>query len=407
MSLFGALRAGTEAKSRGALTEFLPGWLDGGRSTKSGQSVNWKTALEVTTVLACCKVLCEGVAQVPWKLRRLRADQVGADDARNDPRFRLLHRKPNSFQTSFEFRETIMLHLAIVQNAYVFKNRVGGRLYELIPLDPTRCKPEQLADLSVVYDVTGRDGKTVRLGQKDIWHLRGLSWDGVIGLETIKLAREALGLSLALEEAHARLHENGVQPSGIYSMQGVIDETQHTKLAAWIKRHAAAQARGNPLILDNGATWLTTQMSGVDSEHLATRRFQIEEICRAFRVMPIMVMQSDKAATYASAEQMFLAHVTHTLGPWYERIEQSADVNLIGDEESDLFTQFDPSALTQGTFKERQEALQIQWRAGSLSADEWRASNGRNPRPDGKGGEFFTEVNMGSSSAPPEPGSGV
>jgi HK97 family phage portal protein len=216
LSLFGALRAGIEVKSRGALTEFLPGWLDGGRATKSGQSVNWKTALEVTTVLACCKVLCEGVAQVPWKLRRLRADQVGADDAREDSRFRLLHRKPNGFQTSFEFRETIMLHLAIVQNAYVFKNMVGGRLFELIPLDPTRCKAEQLADLSVVYDVTGRDGKTVRMGQKNIWHLRGLSWDGVIGLETIKLAREALGLSLALEEAHARLHENGVQPSGIY-----------------------------------------------------------------------------------------------------------------------------------------------------------------------------------------------
>jgi HK97 family phage portal protein len=190
-------------------------------------------------------------------------------------------------------------------------------------------------------------------------------------------------------------------------MQGVIDETQHSKLAAWIKRHAAAEARGNPLILDNGATWLTTQMSGVDSEHLETRRFQIEEVCRAFRVMPIMVMQSDKAATYASAEQMFLAHVTHTLGPWYERIEQSADVNLLGDAETDLFTQFDPAALTQGTFKERQEALQIQWRAGSLSADEWRAANGRNPRPDGKGDEFFTEVNMGSSNAPPEPGSGV
>jgi HK97 family phage portal protein len=405
VSLIGVLRGAMEAKAAVTL-DSLPWWPMGGQDSLAGRAVNRTTALQVTAVLACCIVLAQGVAQVPFKLKRMRKDGKGADDATDHPLFRILNRRPNSFQTSFEFRETLMLHLALCQNAFVYISRVGGRIFELIPIEPGRVTVTQGNDLSLVYSITGVDNRTRAFSQKDIWHLRGMSWNGWMGLETIRLAREAIGLSLALEEAHSLLHANGVQPSGTYSVDGTLEEGSMRKLAGWIKANAAAGNRGNPLILDNGAKWLQQQMTGVDSQHLETRRYQVEDICRAFNVKPIMIGQADKAATYASAEQMFLAHVVHTLGPWYERWEQSADVNLLLDDEPDLFCEFTVQGLMRGDYKSRQEGLNIQRRAGVINADEWRALEGMNPREDGLGGQYIIEQNMGPQSAkPPEPGS--
>jgi HK97 family phage portal protein len=382
----------------------------GGRDSKSGQSVTSSTALQVTTVLCIAKVLAEGVAQVPWRLKRERANGLGSDDARDQRLFNLLARRPNSYQTSFGFRETIMLHLVLVGNAFVYISRNSSKdILELIPLEPGKVSVTRQADMSLSYTVTGEDGRTARLLEKDVWHVRGLSWNGWMGMEPVKLAREAIGLSLALEDSHALLHANGIQTSGIYSMEGVLDETQHAKITKWLKRHAGEGAKGGPLILDNAAKWLTTQMTGVDSQHLETRRFQIEELCRAARVMPIMVGQSDKAATYASAEQMFLAHNTHTLGPWYVRLEQSADLALLDGKEAGLFTEFQDQALMRGDYKGRQEGLAIQRRMGVINANEWRALEGWNPRPDPEGEQYITDLNMGAQAtdqpAKTEPGS--
>lgn len=400
--LFGSLSRGLEGKS-GSLLDLLD-LAVGGRVVKSGQTVNWKTALEATTVLACCRVLCNGVAQVPWKVYRSRAPAAGKDEARDHPLFNLLWRKPNSFQTSFEFRRTMVLHMALAGDFIAFKNVVGGQVRELIPLEPARVTVRQQRDLSLVYEVTGADGGMKPLPASMVWHVRGLSWNGWQGLEPVKLAREAIGLSLALEEAHARLHQNGAQPSGIYSIDGVLGPEQYEKLTKWIAKHAAAENRGSPLILDQGAKWLSQQMTGVDAQHVETRRLQIEEVCRAMGVMPIMIGQADKVATYASAEQMFLAHVIHTLDPLYVAIEQSADVQLVGEaDQGTIFTEFSRQGLMRGDFKGRQEGLQIMRRNGVINADDWRDLEGLNPREDGGGSEFIVEANMAPQGADANP----
>jgi HK97 family phage portal protein len=164
---------------------------------------------------------------------------------------------------------------------------------------------------------------------------------------------------------------------------------------AWLKKHAAA-GNSDPLILDRGAKWLDKQMTSVDAQHVEVRRLQVEEVCRAVRVMPIMVGVHEKTSTYASAEQMFLAHVIHTLAPWATRIEQSAEAALLTDADvkDGLFVKFNLSALMRGDYKSRQEGLQIQRRNGVINADEWRDHEDMNPREDAGGAQYIVEGNM-------------
>lgn len=354
--LWDAICHGLEIKSDQAMTS-LPDFMSWGE-TKSGQTVNYQTALRVTTVLACCTVLCEDIANLTWKVMKQRPDGKGADPATDHPLYPLLNRRPNDYQTAFEFRETMVLHLALAKNAYVYISRgAGDRILELIPIEPTRVAVTRNADLSLTYSVAGDDGgPAMKLTSREIWHTRGLSWNGWMGMETVRLAAEAIGLSMALESSHARQHANGVQPGGTYSVQGVLTAEQHDQLTAWIKKHAAAANRGGPLILDNGATWLQQQMTGVDSQHVETRRVQVEEICRAFRIMPIMVGAADKTASYASAEQMFIAHDENTLQPMCERLEQSADVRLLGvSDDTGFYTHLNLRGRQRGTLKDQSE----------------------------------------------------
>lgn len=328
----------------------------GGRSTRTGVTINWQSALEVSTVLACMQVISQGIAQVPWKLY----DGSNSKPATAHPLYRLLYRKPNRWQTSFEFRETIAFHAALTGNAYIFVGRVGSdrEIRELVPLEPQFMAVERRSTGALIYKYSPTTGTTVEFDESVIWHLKGASWNAWQGMDAVKLVREAVGLAVAAESAHAEMHKGGARISGLYSVDGSLSQDKYNFIASWLDKYAMGGERaGKPMILDLGAKFTTTQMTGVDAQHLETRKHQIEEICRGFRVMPIMVGYSDKAATYASAEQMFIAHVVHTLSPWYERIEQSADVNLLSEDDraAGLYTKFTPNALMRGAARDRAE----------------------------------------------------
>ena len=331
----------------------------GGRTTTSGRTVNWATALEVSTVLACCKVIAEGIAQVPWKIFKDTGSDIRNAQAEH-PLYRLLYRRPNRWQTSFEFRETIAFHLVLKSNAYVFVGRVGSKreIRELVPLEPQFVTVKKLESGDLRYTYQPIQGQVAVFSSKDIWHIRGPSWNTWQGMDAVTLAREAISLAMATETTQGNMHKNGMQPAGAYSVEGSLSPERYEFLAKWLDKYAMGGERvGKPMILDMGAKWLSQQMTGVDAQHLETRRHQIEEICREFRVMPIMVGFSDKTASYASAEQMFIAHVVHTLSPWYERLEQSADINLLTEEElnAGFYTKFIPNALMRGASKDRAE----------------------------------------------------
>ena len=386
MKLFG-INFGKKSGGEGdGYPDVLRRLLNQSRKSKSGPVVSKDTALQVGTVFACVRAIAEGVAQVPFSVMQETKSTVSVHPqllpAKDHDLYDLLHRKPNDWQTSFEFRETLVMHLALTGSAFVFINRARGKVAELIILDPGRVTVEQNADWSISYKVSAKNGAPQPFAAETIWHLRGPSWSGVNGLDVLRLAREAIGLSLVTEETHASLHERGVQPSGMYSVDGVLNKEQYKVLKDWIDdNNAGAKNVGKIMLLDRNAKFLPSAITGVDAQHLETRRYQVEEVCRFFRVMPIMVGYSDKAATYASAEQMFLSHVVHTLMPWYERIQQSAEVNLLtkADRAAGYYIKLHEAGLLRGAMKDTSEYLYRLTTAGVMERNEARAKLDLNP----------------------------
>ncbi|WP_119270866.1 phage portal protein [Taklimakanibacter deserti] len=348
-------------KEAGKVSSSLDLWREiyGGRSARAGVTVNWHTALDVSTVLACCKVIAEGVAQVPLRLFQEKGDDK--QPAVDHPLFPLLFRRPNRWQTSFEFRETIIFHTLLTGNAFVFVGKVGRNreIRELLPIEPGRVTVERDKETGVLrYKIRSETMNSEQIFPAEaIWHIRGPSWNTWLGLDAVKMARDAIGLSKAIENTQADFEKGGAKVSGLLSMSNTIGEDRFKFLAAWLDKHTEGGDRqGKPLILDNGADFKTMSMSGVDAQRLETRKHQVEEYARTVRVMPIMIGQADKAATYASAEQMFIAHVVHCLSPWYERLQQSAEVNLLTEDEwrrEGYFIRFDPNALMRGAAKDQ------------------------------------------------------
>lgn len=322
-------RAVAERKSARGVYERWLELLNGTSKSKAGPNVNLKTLWKVSAALACIRVRAQGVAQVPFKLfrefeqdglRRIRA-------VRDHPLYDIVAAKPNAWQTSFEFREQLEVKLCL-GNAFVFKNFYRGQLAEIFILNHVRA--ERGEDMQPKYFVRGQSGGEREVPATSIWHLRGLSWDGFMGLDTLEVAKDALGLSMALEDSAAGLHANGVQPSGVYSVEGALNPEQHASLVNWLKREALAP--GSPLVLDRAAKWTPLAMKSVDAQHKEMRDQQVEETCRFFGVLPIMIgYTGDKATTYASAEAMYTAHKVHTLSPEWTRIQESADINLLTD----------------------------------------------------------------------------
>lgn len=374
----------------------------------SGARVTAESALYVSTVLACVRVIANGVSQVPFRVYR-EDDKGGREPAKDHPLAKVLYRRPNRWQTSYEFRETLMFHVLLTGNAYAFVNRVGmdRKVAELVPLDPKHVSVRQLPDMSLEYRVTSDSGAAKIFGADAIWHLRGPSWNGWQGLEVVKLAREAIGLSITLEQGQAEFQKNGARTSGVLATTQKLSPERFEFLSKWLDKHLPGGERfGKPIIVDDGSKYASMGMSAVDQQLIETRKHQIEEICRELGVMPIMVGHADKTATYASAEQMFLAHVVHTLSPWYQRIEQSADVNLLSEDdlEQGFYTKFTPNALMRGAASDRAAfytaALGTTQQPGWMTKNEVRAFEELSPVD---GGNDFPELITGQQTPSEKP----
>lgn len=362
------------------LFRLLGGWMN----TKSGTAVNHKTALEVSTVLACARVIAEGIAQVPLKLYRQDGDSK--HPATDHPLYRLLYRKPNGWMTSFELRETMAIHAVLTGNAYAFINRLRGEVREILPIPPNCVSVKQEDDYRLTYTVTAPSGKVQEFPQEAIWHWRGPSWDAVVGLDAVKLAREAIGLAMAAEATQARMQADGAAMTGVYSVDGNLTDEQYRMLRKYLDQEFFSEKASKVKLLDRGAKFYPISMTAVDAQLLETRKYQVEKICEAMRVFPIMIGHTgDKANTFASAEQMFIAHVVHTLSPWYQRIEQSAECQLLTDRELDqgYFVKFTAAGLMRGSHKDRGEFYSRALGAGNAPAwmtpDEVRALEDLNP----------------------------
>ncbi|WP_335419312.1 phage portal protein [Gemmobacter denitrificans] len=364
----------------------LMGWI--GWGTASGQTVSPLTALDVTAVFCAARVIAEGIGQMPVRVVEDVANGDGLPRLRmrqDHWAHRLLAIKPNDWQTGYEFREGMVFNAALAGGALAIKNTVNGQVRELLPVPPGAWSIEQRSDYSLRIRVDYSDKTHGYFELDQVFYLRGPSIDGFRGLPAIRAAREAIGLSRVLERQQARLAGNGGKPSGVLSFTLPLSGEAKEKLRDTWQQRYGPDGEGGIAVLDGDAKFHSMTMTNVDAQYIETRRLQIEEIARAFRVQPIMLMQADKAATFASAEQMFRNHVIHTLGPWVARWEESCARDILSHAEG-LRVDLDERNLLRGDFKDQAEYYAKALGAGGTPAwmtqNEIRAEVGLNPVDD-------------------------
>ncbi len=355
--------------------------IDAGGSASSGAPiVTWKTALEVSTVLACARVISEGCCTPDVTVYRDLPDGT-TEKALNIPESRLLSRRPNEFQTSLEWRRMMTLHAVMSGAGLSIKIRGDNRrLRELIPVPPGHWHKREIGRYQYVYDCYDQWGKIGTFAPEDVFVLNGLQWDWLLPLDAVRVARGAIGLAMSTDRSLQSQQNNGLKTSGVYSVDGALNEEQHNRLTAWVKAKTGAAAAGTPLVLDRAAKWTPTAQTNADGQTTELRAQTIEEVCRAFNVFPIMVGHSDKAATFASSEAFFSAHLKHTIIPWQRNWCQSVDEFLL-DGSGPLSMRFDNRYLTAGSMKDRSFFLKVAAETGVYTRNELRDEEGMDPLP--------------------------
>lgn len=379
----------TDVQTLSRLDEII-GSLSGQNFT--GEKIDDKTALQIAAVMACVRTISEDTAALPMQVKRPDANGVMRPVDDHDLT-RLLNTAPNEWQTGMEFREQLVMHAVLSGNGYAYIVRDGaGNIGELIPLEPSEVSVVEGKDHAPQYTLgDGQGGLVGRVDAKNMIHLRGLSYNGWSGMNPVKVAANALGLTRTLEKSQAYLHKNGGRPGGILTTDEALSPERVKGLAKSWKASVGGGNQFGTAVLDAGIKFQSLAMTGVDAQHLETRRFQIEEVCRIMRVFPVIVMQSDKASTFASAEAFFSAHLKMTVNPWCRRIEAAFDRDLL-DGAGPYCVKHNTSAFTMASMKDRGEFYRTVVETGIYTRNECRAMEGL-PPVDG-GDEILTPMNM-------------
>lgn len=372
------------------------GWsfLFGG--TTSGKTVNERTAMQTTAVYACVRILSEAVAGLPLHIYRYRSDG-GKERIPLHPLYHLLHDEPNPEMTSFVFRETLMSHLLLWGNAYAQVVRNGrGQAVALYPLLPSKMDVSRAANGELLYtyyrdaDETGLNpkGGYITLRRDEVFHIPGLGFDGLIGYSPIAMAKNAIGMSLATEEYGASFFANGANPGGVLEHPGVIKDIGRVK-ESW---NSAYQGNGNAhkiAVLEEGMKFQAIGIPPEQAQFLETRKFQINEIARIYRVPPHMVGDLEKSS-FSNIEQQSLEFVKYTLDPWVVRWEQSLQQSLLlPSEKPSLFIRFNLDGLLRGDYQSRMNGYAVGRQNGWMSANDIRELEDMNRIPAVEGGDLY------------------
>nr|WP_317403353.1 phage portal protein [Plesiomonas shigelloides] len=359
--------------------------------TYTGKRISSQQAMRLTAVFACVKVLAESVGMLPCSLYRLSGGMK--QRATKERLHKLIAIQPNGYMTPQEFWELLMACLCLRGNFYAYKVKVLGDVVELLPIDPGCVEPALNSNWESVYQVTFPDGSTDVLTQDDIWHVRTMTLDGLVGLNPIAYAREAIALTAAMEEHGARLFSNGAVTSGVLRTEQALSEQAYERLRKDFEaRHTGLDNAHRPMILEMGLDWKSMALNAEDSQFLETRKFQLEEICRLFRV-PLHMVQNTDRATFNNIEELGLGFINYSLVPYLTRIEQRINAGLVREsKQGEFYAKFNAGALLRGDMKSRFEAYATGINWGIYSPNDCRDLEDMNPRPDGD--VYLTPMNM-------------
>lgn len=398
-----------------------------GRTT-SGKPVNERTAMQTTAVYACVRILAEAVASLPLHVYEYQ-DDGGKKLVHDHPLYYLLHDEPNPEMTSFVFRETLMSHLLIWGNAYAQIIRDGaGRVLGLYPLLPDKMEVQR-DDRGNIYYVYSRNSDenpmfkeygNIKLKAEDVLHIPGLGFDGLIGYSPIAMAKNAVGMTLACEEYGASFFANGANPGGVLEHPGVLKDPSKVR-ESWNSVYRGVNNAHKIAVLEEGMKYQQIGIPPEEAQFLETRKFQINEIARLYRIPPHMVGDLDRSS-FSNIEQQSLEFVKYTLDPWVIRWEQSLQRSLLlPGEKGKYFIKLNVDGLLRGDYQSRMNGYAVGRQNGWFSANDIREMENMNPIPDEEGGNLylingamtkladagaFAKTDTGQQSAPAQENSG-
>lgn len=362
-------------------------------ASSSGRRVTERTAMQMTAVYSCVRILSETLASLP--LHIYESSETNSRKATKHPLYKLLHDEPNPEMTSFIFRETLMTHLLLWGNAYAQIIRNGkGEVLALYPLMPDRMRVDrdEYGQLYYEYmlsdsDANAKESGAVRLSTQDILHIPGLGFDGLVGYSPIAMAKNAIGMAIATEEYGAAFFANGATPSGILTHPGVIKNPEAMR-ESWSKGFGGRNSH-KVAILEEGMNYTPISIAPNEAQFLETRKFQLNEIARIFRVPPHMVGDLEKSS-FSNIEQQSLEFVKYTLDPWVSRFEQAMTRRLLTDDEKKkYYIKFNVDGLMRGDYQSRMNGYATARQNGWMSANDIRALENLDLISDEEGGNLY------------------
>jgi HK97 family phage portal protein len=365
-------------------------------NTSSGKPVNEHTAMQMTAVYSCVRILSETLAGLPLHVYKYN-DTGGKEKYLKHPLYKLLHDEPNAEMTSFAFRETLMSHLLLWGNAYaqIIRN-AHGEVIALYPLMPNKMTVDRDSNgrLFYLYQRSSEDAPSlgkdnqVYLAPTDVLHIPGLGFDGLVGYSPIAMAKNAVGLAIATEEYGAKFFANGAAPGGVLEHPGTIKDPQKVK-ESWNAAYQGSANSHRVAVLEEGMKYQPIGISPEQAQFLETRKFQINEIARIFRVPPHMLADLEKSS-FSNIEQQSLEFVKYTLDPWVVRWEQSMCRALLSDSEKPtVFIKFNVDGLLRGDYASRMSGYATARQNGWMSANDIRELENLDRIPAELGGDLY------------------
>lgn len=363
--------------------------------TTSGKAVTERSAMQMTAVYSCVRILSEAVAGLPLHLYKY-TDSGGKAMALDHPLYHLLHDEPNPEMSSFVFRETLMTHLLLWGNAYAQIIRNGkNEIVALYPLMPNKMSVDRDENGRLYYTYYRGSDEAIKnkdfavtLQPSDVLHIPGLGFDGLVGYSPIAMAKNAIGMAIACEEYGAKFFANGASPGGVLEHPGTIKDPQRVR-ESWQSTFGGSGNANKIAVLEEGMKYTPIGISPEQAQFLETRKFQINEIARIFRVPPHMVGDLEKSS-FSNIEQQSLEFVKYTLDPWVIRWEQSIQRSLLSrDEKAAYFVKFNLEGLLRGDYQSRMNGYAIGRQNGWMSANDIRELENLDRIPAEDGGDLY------------------
>lgn len=363
--------------------------------TAAEKTVNERSAMQLTAVYACVRILAEGIAGLPLHLYKC-GKNGSREKAVDHPLYFLLHDEPNPEMTSFVFRETLMTHLLLYGNCYCQIIRDGrGQVAALYPLMPNQMSVDrdEKGQLYYTYLRSGEEADTMKKGTvyllpEDVLHIPALGFDGLVGYSPIAMAKNSIGVGLACEEYGAKFFANGAAPSGVLEHPGTIKDITRLR-ESWNAIYGGSKNAGKVAILEEGMHYSSISISPNEAQFLETRKFQVDEIARIFHVPPHMIGDLERS-TFSNIEQQSLEFVKYTLNPWVCRWEQALTRSLLSPKEKREYSiKFNVDGLLRGDYQSRMNGYAVGRQNGWMSANDIRELENMDKISEEQGGDLY------------------